>query len=318
MNSAGFASDEALKGLVSALAWLPSTVSDPWTQHWLASTDVNDNYLAVFLSSLRRTNPGENLGKLLRRDACQQHKKLYARCLRLIGELKRRDLAPELDKAMKSENANVAFWAIWSAILLGDKSLAHTLEPYVFSSSPFQDRALHVAMRTLSVNDARHWIARLSSDPKNERQVIKAKGMLGDPQAAEWLIEKMRDAQLARLAGEAFTLITGIDLVENHLTQEPPQDRALTPSENPDDDDIAMDEDEKLPWPQADLVDAFWKSARGQFNQGERYLLGKEITAANLSGHLQEANQRQRQAAALERALLEPSQIFTNTRAKVA
>lgn len=313
----GLASDETFKGLISALAWLPSATTAPWTHRWLLSKDLDRNYLAISLYGLRRENPGEYLRQFLHREDCRKHEKLYVRCLRIVGESKRRDLLPELNKAMASDNATISFWANWSAILLGNKARGHTMEPYVFEPSPHQQRALNIAFRVLPVNDGCQWITRLSNDLKNVRSAIKAMGILGDPQVAERLIEKMRDVEHARLAGEAFTLITGVDLEKNELTRDPPNKYESSPNEDASDNEVEVDEDEKSPWPNADLVEAHWQTVSAGFKKGRRYLLGQDINSGNLSRHLREGYQRQRHAAAMELALLDASQVLQNTRAKV-
>ena len=314
---AGLVSDATFKGLTSAIAWLPSKVSYPWIQKFLISKDLNHKYLAIALCSIRRENPGEYLGKFLEREDCLQHEKLYTRCLRIIGELKRHDLTPVLNKAIESKDKNTAFWASWSAILLGNKTLVQKMEPYIFTASPHQDKALNIAFRVLSINDARSWITRLSGDAQHIRSVIKATGILGDPHAVDWLILKMREHKYARLAGESFTFITGIDLEKNQLNQDAPEHYEPIPNENAGDEIVAMDDDEKLPWPNATAVASIWKQTGGQLTKGQRYLLGKEINASNLITHIQNAYQRQRHAAAMERALLNVTQVLQNTRAKV-
>ena len=315
---AGLVSDAAFAGLVSALAWLPSKISHPWTQKFLISKDLNHKYLAISQCSVRRENPGEYLLKFLQREDCLKHEKLYISCLKIMGELKRHDLVSELNKAINSENEKIAFWANWSAILLGNKLLVNKMELYIFKPSSFQNKALNLAFRVLSINDARNWITRLSSDTKNLRLVIKATGILGDPHAVEWLILKMREAKHARLAAESFTMITGIDLVQHGLTQAPPDNYEPLPSENTNDGSAEMDEDENLPWPNAALIGSSWKSLSGQLIKGQRYFLGKEINAGNLSMHIQYAYQRQRHNAAMELALSDVSKILQNTCAKVS
>ena len=313
---AGLVSDATCKGLLSAIAWLPSPVSHPWMQKFLTSKDINHKYLAIALCSLRRENPGEFLSKFLQRDDCIQHEKLYARCLRLTGELKRHDLIPALATAMTSDNKEIAFWANWSAVLLGNKALVQKMEPHIFNASPHQNRALNITFRSLSINDARSWITRLSGDVKHSRTVIKATGILGDPHAVDWLLLKMREPQHARLAAESFTFITGIDLVKSKLSQEAPDQYEPLPNAEASDETVAMDDDENLPWPNPEAIATYWQKTSGQFTKGQRYLLGKAINAGNMTAHCQNAYQRQRHAAAMELALLEPSHVLQSTSAK--
>ena len=314
---AGLASNATLKGLISAIAWLPSKISHPWIQKFLISNDINDKYIGMSICSIGRENPGEFLHDYLNHDDCLRHEKLYIRCLRLIGELKRHDLAPALFKAMESDNADVIFWANWSAILLGNKTLVNKMEPYLFKPSSYQDQALNMAFRVLPINQARDWITRLSGDVQRIRHVIKATGIAGDPQAVDWLVLKMRETPHARLAGESFTLITGIDLNQNKLSQAAPEHVVAIPSENASDPNVAMDDDENLPWPNAALIAASWKHIAHQYIKGQRYFMGNDINTATLTHCIQHAYQRQRHAAALELALLDSANCLINTRAKI-
>jgi len=75
----GLTSDSTFKGLVSALGWLPNSLINPWIQKLFISKDLNHKYLALAACSVRRENPADYL---------KTHVKLYARALRLIGELK--------------------------------------------------------------------------------------------------------------------------------------------------------------------------------------------------------------------------------------
>lgn len=315
---AGLAAPECTKALVSAIAWLPPTDSQPWIQNALSCKDTRLNYIAICLYSIRRENPGDVLAKYLLRDAFRQDEKLHARCLRLLGEIKRRDLRSTLSHAAESENESASFWANWSASLLGDKKAVHQLEPHLFKTSVYQERAMQVVFRVVPVSQARQWIAQLATDPQHGRAAIKAAGIAGDPYAVDGLIEKMKDPRYARLAGETFTLITGIDLEQNRSNSGAPPDYLATPNDDAHDPMVAMDEDEYLAWPNAALVAARWQQIAGQRTKGQRYLLGKEINTRNLLEHLQTAFQRQRHAAAMELALLDTSHVLTNTRSKVS
>ena len=49
---------------------------------------------------------------------------------------------------------------------------------------------------------------------------VRGLGLIGDPRAIPQLIEHTNDPNLARVAGEAFSLITGVDLAEHYLNLE--------------------------------------------------------------------------------------------------
>lgn len=313
----GLASPQGFKGLVSALGWLPGRLCHSWIKKFLTSKDLNHKYLAVAACSVRREDPREYLTNIFQRTDCVAHAKLYARSLRLVGELKRRDLSAALPIAMQSENPDVLFWASWSAVMLGDKSAIKNLQPYVLQSGPFQSRAIELAFRVLPVDVAREWITELAKDPKQIRNVIKATANLGDPHAINWLIAQMRVPVLTRLAGEAFTTITGIDLEEHKLALEelPNLDEQLAnagPNEDPNDDNVNMDDDERLPFPDVDKIAAVWQKYQQRFVPAQRYFMGQLINADHVMAVYNSGNQRQRRAAALELALLQPAQFLLN------
>jgi uncharacterized protein (TIGR02270 family) len=309
----GLASPQGFKGLVSALGWLPGRLCHSWIKKFLTSKDLNHKYLAVAACSLRREDPREYLTAVFQRDDCVAHIKLYARSLRLIGELKRRDLSAVLPLALQSDNPDILFWASWSSVILGDKSCVKNLQPFALKNSVHQARAIELAFRALPVETARVWISDLAKDPAQIRNVIKATTHLGDPHAINWLIAQMRVPALTRLAGEAFTSITGIDLEEHGLAlaELPNLDNQL-PNEDPADAHVAMDEDHNLPFPDVDKIAAVWQKYQQRFVAGQRYFMGQGITTEHLTAVYTNGNQPQRRAAALELALLQPAQYLLN------
>ena len=313
----GLANDEATKGLISAMGWLPGKLVHPWIEKFFTSKDLNHKYLALAACSVRRENPGEYLNRILERDDCKQHEKLYARAIRLIGEIRRQDLMPHLSEAINSEQDDIRFWSNWSAILLGNRTAVTNLEPYVFKTGMHQMNAINIAFRVLPIEQARNWISKLAADKDQERTVIKATGILGDPHAVNWLITKMREPAYAKLAAEAFVLITGIDLEKNHLAAEIPPAIAVQPNSDTDDDDVSLDEDENLLWPNPELVSSIWMSQGQNYIAGQRYFMGKKINTDFLRNTFSNVNQRQKYAVAMELALTDSTTPLYNTRARM-
>ena len=311
----GLNDPRATPGLISALGWLPGEIAQPWIERLLKGKDLNHKYLGVAACSIRREDPGELLTGILKRDDCRQHAKLHARALRLAGELRRRDLLPQLQTSLGATEPPFAFWANWSSILLDQRDLVKNLRPFVLKPGPYRARAIQLAFRVLPIEQGREWISALAKDPGSVRAVITAAGVLGDPHAVNWLINQMTDLEHARLAAEAFTLITGIDPDKSKWTPAP--QRIPVPSDNPDDNDIGLDEDQNLPWPDTEKIATVWRNHGANFKAGQRYFLGKAITPEWLKHRIIEGNMRQRHAAALELALIDPPSRFINTRAKL-
>ncbi|MCF6336674.1 MAG: TIGR02270 family protein [Gammaproteobacteria bacterium] len=308
----------ATPGLISAMGWLPDALVNPWTKRFLNGKEMAHKYLGLTTCSVRRQNPGEHLTHILQRDDCQQHEKLYCRALRLIGELRRQDAMPAIYQAIHNDNDNIRFWATWSAVLLGHRASAHALQDFVFSAGPHQHQAIQLAFRALPVEQAREWIDTLSDDKNQTRAVIKATGALGDPHAINWLINTMRDPTSAKLAGESFTTITGIDLKAHRLTLDAPDDTiTIDDIDDTDNDNLDLDDDENLPVPDAEKVAALWCQQSPHYIIGQRYFMGQPIGAKHLKTVLADGTQRQRHAAALELALNERDVPLPNTRARM-
>ncbi len=313
----GLSSETVVKGVISALGWLPGKVVHNWIKKFFTSKDLNHKYLAIAACSVRRENPEEYLNRILEREDCQQHLSLYARSLRLVGELRRLDLMPYLEAALKSENDNIRFWAIWSSILLGKHELVKQLEPFVFNSGQYQTRALEIAFRVLPVEQGRSWISALAKSEGQERNVVKATGILGDPQAVNWLIAKMKDESLAKLAGEAFSLITGIDLEQHQLIDERDSKQQIDSDEDMDDESVDLDQDGNLPWPDHEKVKNLWMNHGRNFIAGKRYCLGKTLSNEHLKSRLSESHQRHRQAICLELSLIDSGISMLNYKARI-
>ena len=155
-------------------------------------------------------------------------------------------------------------------------------------------------------------------NPSLTRSIIQAMAALGDPQGIPWLIRLMAEAPYARVAGEAFSRITGIELNEKDLTMSaPPEGVAVGPNDDPADSNVDMDRDERLPWPDVARIQALWQQRGQQYPSGQRLFRGEPITVEHLYRQLSEGDQRTRYAAASELALQEPQRILLNIDARV-
>ena len=132
-----------------------------------------------------------------------------------------------------------------------------------------------------------------------------------------WLLEQTGVDELARPAGEAISFITGLDLSYEDLEGEQPEEFDANPSEDAADDDISMDPDEDLPWPEPTLVETWWAEHQRDFPSGVRALAGAPISRESATRILHVGRQRQRAAAAFELAKLQTGQPLFEVRAPV-
>jgi uncharacterized protein (TIGR02270 family) len=186
---------------------------------------------------------------------------------------------------------------------------------FVNFASPYRQRALDLALRVLDLESAQNWLKGLWQDPSNQRCILRGTGIIGDPYYIPALIKRMPEPEVARACGEAFSMITGVDLAYQDLEGEWPEDFEAGPSENPEDEDVALDPDEDLPWPEPALVQQWWGANKGRFKNGSRYLLGQPVTTENCAKILHTGFQRQRAVAALELALRQPDRPLFPTSA---
>jgi uncharacterized protein (TIGR02270 family) len=172
-----------------------------------------------------------------------------------------------------------------------------------------------MALQRMNLRDAHSRQQALAKNPQTARLAVIAAGVIGDPILVLWLIGQMAAAPLARVAGEAFTMITGIDLAYDDLDTDKPEGFESGPTENPEDENIEMDPDERLPWPDAALITEWWEKHSNEFQPGVRHLLGKPITIDWMQQVLRIGRQRQRAAAALELAIMQPGVPLFEVRA---
>jgi uncharacterized protein (TIGR02270 family) len=239
-----------------------------------------------------------------------------SRALRAAGEIGYRDGLTTCVGALGEDDANVRFWAAWSAVLLGDRNRAlRVLSADATTASAHRARAFRLALQTLPVTDAHAILKTLARDPKDIRWLIQGSGIAGDPTYVSWLINHMSNPALARLAGEAFTLITGVDLDAQQMWGQRPENVESGPSDDPEDENVDMDPDEGLSWPDVKKVEGWWAKNDGRFQKGQRYFLGQPVSRGHCVDVLKHGYQRQRMLAAHYLSLLEPGTPLFNTSA---
>ena len=183
------------------------------------------------------------------------------------------------------------------------------------TSKQYGEEAAKIALRKMSTKEALAWQSRLAQNADTLKLAIMGAGALGNPALMPWIIEQMNTPELARVAGEAFTMITGVDIALEDLDGEWPEGFEAGPNDDPEDENVEMDPDEDLPWPNQALISSWWENNKSGFGNATRYLVGLPITEANLNQILRTGNQRQRYVAALELILLKPGQPLFNVSA---
>ncbi|MGC3987184.1 MAG: TIGR02270 family protein [Pseudorhodoferax sp.] len=291
---------EVRRGIVSALGWTSAPLLREPVRALLAAALPWQRALGLDACRLHRVDPGPALAQALR----EADPVLRLAALRAAAALGRVELLPLVLAALDS--APLAEAAAHAACLLGDRGRAlRALEQAAFATPAACDLLRPLAVQALPPAQARALLRQLM--PAAPREAVRAIGWLGDARLLPWLIERMDEPALARVAGEAFCTITGADLAALELERPAPADFAAGPSDDPDDEDVALDDDENLPWPDPPRVQRWWQAQAGAF-AATRCFVGAAPTPEHLGRVLRTGSQRQRALAAQQLVLLQPGQ----------
>jgi uncharacterized protein (TIGR02270 family) len=303
---------EARGGLFAAFGWSPATRLQGTVMALLSAADPFQRVLGVAACGMHRVDPGLSSASRLE-DADPA---VRARAWRTAGELGRLELVSTAAAAAADEDPACAFWAAWSAVLLGDRHNAlEALAGIANVSGPLRERAFSLATQAMSVAQARHFLQANSHSPQDLRRLIRGTGLAGDPADIPWLIDLMANDSLTRVAGESFSLVTGTDLARLDLERKPSLTLESGPNDDPDDSDVEMDDDCGLPWPDPARVQAWWATNSSRFHSGVRYFMGEPLNAEICLKVLRAGYQRQRIAAATYLSLLNPGTSLFEWRA---
>lgn len=307
------AEPDSLAGVMSAFGWVAAASLRGITQSLLESPSTLRRLVGLAACEMHQADPGNGViaGALKDEDAA-----LRARALRLVGRLGQVDKVSNCTGALADADPRCAFEAARSAVLLGDRGRSvAALRAIASVPGPWRRGALGILLKLQEPGAAHATLKSLAQDPACIRLLIQGIGVGGDAHHMSWLIQQMQDLKLSRLAGESFSLITGFDLAHLDMERKPPEGVDFGPNDDPDDDNVAMDEDDSLPWPDVDKITAWWRANGSRFASGTRYFMGEPPLIAHCLDVLKNGFQRQRMAAATYLCLLKPGTPLFNTAA---
>lgn len=301
--AAGLKAPDANNALISALGWVSAHDLSGITTRLLNSKD--EQVLAIGLSAcaLHQVDPGPELERALSYDSVL----VRQRALDVAARLGRTDLLPPCLIHLESDAPSLSWHATRSALLLGDRGRAvAALRRLATGPEPIGTKALQWLLCVETAEDGIEMLKLIAADPARLRDLILGMGMLGQAAHVPWLIECCTDAASARLAGQSIALITGLDLVESGLSQPAAPEAIAGPDGDPLNAEVALDDDEDLPWPDPAKLANWWHSHRAQFASGIRLFLGEPLNAPACVRTLSEGYQRQRIWAARHLCLMRP------------
>ncbi|MGJ7606208.1 TIGR02270 family protein [Variovorax sp. LT1R20] len=301
---------EARVGLVSAFGWVPAPSLRGITRALLDSPHAFRRDIGLAACAMHHADPEAVL------ETAMAHVATARQAIVVAGKLGRTDLLPGCVGGLLHEDAGRRFEAARSALLLGDRQAAvRTLVALARTAGPCQTAAAVLVLKVLPAVQAHALLHALAQEADWFRILVRGIGAVGDPHYVPWLIAQMNDPKRARLAGEAFSAITGLDLAAEDLELKPPEHPAAGPNDDPDDEDVAMDEDESLPWPDVEKIDAWWQANGHRFPPGSCCFVGGPVSPDHCLTVLKTGGQRQRIAAADHLSLMAPGTPLFNVAA---
>lgn len=302
---------EARRGLLSAFGWVAAADLGGTVAPLLDAATPIRRMVGIAACLMHRRDPG----RMLTAAIADADPGLRACALRAAGEGGRRDLLPDCRAGLADAASEVRLQAAFAALLLGARAPAlAVLAALAMHASDQREDALRLCLLASDQRAGMDLLRDSASAPADRRLLIQGMGLLGDPRHLPWLIELMADPRYARVAGESFALITGLDLAWLDLERDAPADFSAGPSDDPDDPDLGLDPDEDLPWPDPARIETWWAAHRERFapglqtgsGPGVRYFMGAPVSVAGCARVLRTGYQRQRHLAALWLCLLRP------------
>ena len=307
----GTSTYELSRGVISALGWIPHQKADKHIAKLLSSESPDLRRIGLAASSIHRKDPGQALVDAYK----DENPLLRARAFKAVGELGRINLASSLQYKLPAEEEKCQFACAWTLAIFGYEGAIAKLKTIALKDESHSEDATKIAVRRMQPSSASALIKEMSQSTEHIRKAVIGAGAGGDPATVPWLISLMEKDEIARVAGESFSTITGVDIAYDDLEGEWPEGFEAGPTESPEDEEVAMDPDEDLPWPEPELIQKRWNHNKSNFQTGKRYLLGKPITPEWCQQVLREGKQRQRAAAAIELAMLSPGVPLFEVRA---
>ena len=144
---------------------------------------------------------------------------------------------------------------------------------------------------------------------------VVALGYSGRVAAVEACLPLLPDEKLGRLAGEAVSAITGLE-IDGEYRKKPAAEPEEPPALDADDldADLVPGPEAELPEPEAAAVERWWKNARARFDPKVRYLGGKPWSPEALAAAFAQGSMRRRRVLGLELAVRSKGEFDVETR----
>jgi uncharacterized protein (TIGR02270 family) len=210
---------------------------------------------------------------------------------------------PLVERALGSPVVAVRDAAVETGLALGLRAAWTACRKVAQSMRPGSQRPLLALALGGDASDV-ETLARAAGVEELRPSALFALGFTGRVAAAEVSLTLMRDEKVARLAGEAFSAITGVAIAGELRAPEPAPTDEPVPLEQEDlDANLVPGPEAALPLPAADAVEGWWKRSGKGFDPRVRYLGGRPWDAAAVQAALAGGSMRRRHALGLDLAV---------------
>jgi uncharacterized protein (TIGR02270 family) len=245
---------ELQKALIAALGWIAFRRIKDFIQELLNSEIALHRFIGISAFAIHRKDPGPTITQIVN----DRDPKVRARALKAVGELSIIEQVQNTFAQINDKDEKCSFYARWSNALLSNTLSDDNFYGLIVQKSSFAVNAADLLFRKVGISHANQLIRNFSGNTEKHRITIDAYKALGDPQSIPILIDFMSVDKHARAAGEAFSFITGLDIAYEDLETDMPAGFEAGPTDDPEDENVEMDPDEDLPWPDAELIQRWW------------------------------------------------------------
>ncbi|MBZ9942456.1 hypothetical protein LB533_15280 [Mesorhizobium sp. BR1-1-13] len=257
LEAAASIGEGGIQGLSGAIARMPYERLRPHVGKWLDAKEPL--LLSLGLSAVWhcRVDLGVRLNDLIANDDIG----VRTRAIRLAGAIKRRDLLPAILKALDANDSDERLTAACAACVLGEALSAYpALDKLARLEPAIATQAFKMRLLATPGKAGKSWLQERLDQSSLHAQAIAAIGLFGDRSIMPWLIEKMREPDLAYSSGLALRDLFEVDFNDTDVfTIDPP---SLGEK---------FHQIEDYPLPVADKVETWWDKGRGP-DKHERFL----------------------------------------------
>ncbi|PID43877.1 MAG: hypothetical protein CSB48_03575 [Proteobacteria bacterium] len=162
-----------------------------------------------------------------------------------LRKFRRVDLVPLLRKLNDTEVSERNYHPLSTRVMIGDTTALDELKCFVLEHNEYQEQATELCFSRYGFDRAKMLLAELRATGGHERCAIIAVGAMRAKPLLPWLLKQMARPESARLAGQAWARVMGVDLAEQGLVLD---DDSL------DEAWLDFDGDEHLPWPDSEKI----------------------------------------------------------------